>query len=203
MNKGAEIIPTIPGTYIAFHWKSTGNKAAVTAEEWPVLEAEGEEADGVLLIVEGREPIVISLSENLVYWGDSEDLTRPVPEGETSITVQTDYDGRNHIAKIIASNKSASYAPGWSYNFSSFGIPKNKWWLPSGGELKDIYNNIDNCNICFKVISGTTLLSKNKYWTSCVLTNNNVFILDFNNGNFSYVNKYNTKYRARAVSAFE
>lgn len=196
-------LPEAPGCYIAFHRKSDGANCAVTAEEWPELEVNGEEADGVLLAINGRDPIVIAptqVSSNGVYWAGSAVACNTFIQSNNQIKI--DFNGRNYIANIVA-KVSGNYAGPLCYQYSRPGIPTTKWWLPSGGELYAIYENNIAINLCLGVISGSSQIKDAVHWSSTEGAVAIAWLINPIRGNLTGVNKDSLPYPVRAVAAFE
>ena len=198
-------LPEAPGCYIAFHRKSDGANCAVTADVWPDLQNAGEVADGVLLHLEGKAPIVMAptnASPEMLYWSPySVSCNSWYQKVEL---VKTTYNGRDLINNIVA-KISGNYAGPLCYQYSRPGIPTTKWWLPSGGELQDIYDHKDAINSCLEYISEASQLSDDYYyWTSVESSDVYAWCMDFKNGSFYNVfQKYSRSYYVRPVAAFE
>lgn len=202
-------LPKAPGCYIAFHRKSDGANCAVTYDVWPDLQNAGEEADGVLLVVNGRDPIVIAPTEasSGCNWapGIVGLCNNAIKNSEDGVT--TDFNGRNYIAnivaKIAAKEISTDYAGPLCYQYSRPGIPATKWWLPSSGELHTIYINKADINFCLEVISGASQLSDiATYWSSTEQSGSFAWARRIV-GYWDYYIKSSHLYWARAVAAFE
>ena len=56
------------GCMIAYHRKSDNWPCAVPYWEWPDIEASGEVADGVLVLVDGQAPILVAPTDRRLFW---------------------------------------------------------------------------------------------------------------------------------------
>lgn len=98
------------------------------------------------------------------------------------------------VMSVGETSESWSSAKSWC---SNYGV---NWYLPSEGELREIYNNKSIINSTLSA-NGYTTLGTGWYWSSTELNDDNAYELNFSLGNSDYSKK--RYYRdVRAVLAF-
>lgn len=210
------------GCFIAYHRKSDGFQIAVPYWSWPALEKQGEVADGVLVLIDGQAPIIVSPTGfGPVNWSKNAIAVNPDVGGDYS-KAYVDYSGKTRTAAIMAKGEELfgeeeetwkeSYPAPWcnAYDRSHdkgdgtmIGLGAGKWWLPSIAELIQIWKRKYAINVCLSVISGASQLTEGGYWSSTESSATYAWYLYLSNGNlYRWFGKVSYSYYVRAVSAF-
>ena len=208
------------GCFVTFTQNSNAQQLAVPWWEWPAKEAAGEVANGVLVLIDGQAPIIVSPTETNLKW--SEDLTVVNNDINADFTkAYVDYNGKTKTAAIMAQAAKlfgedeenwTQYAPAWCNAYDRrhdkgkgqmIGIGFGKWWLPSIAELIIIWKHKYAINQCLSVISGASQLSDSWYWSSTESNAPFAWWLNLSSGLIHNTNQKNV-YRmyVRAVAAF-
>lgn len=203
----------LDNVFIAYHRKSDGLPAMVRPCKWNSLQNNGEIADGVAIVSGGRILIVAptEADQDGLLWssGLMQGSTTALPTVKAAVR---DMDGENNTAVIISKSTQEAitnteiYAPGFCnlysrVNSSGHGLTTGKWWLPSLGEMMNIYSCLDAVNGCLSLISGATKISEATYWTSS--ENGKTYAWYFNFGYAITTGRSKTnKLRVRPVSTF-
>ena len=213
------------GCFIMYHdtRKDRWPKIATYAE-WSALQADYQEADGVL-IVEGGHFLLVAPHEKECNWSSTTGLASSDNEvheygRNNRITMLNTWNGQERTERICTSpsfstdSQDSSYAPGYCYNYtphtsSNNGLRPHQYWLPCVAELMLIYAHKDKINAGLTLIDGADLLlSKEKegivnYWTSIEDGSNNACYINLKNGYLRGVMNKTTKIAmARPVSTF-
>ena len=196
------------GAYILYHRKEDNKAVAAQYSAWPTLQDNGEIADGVLVVCEGRN-LVIAPEEKCLKWSNKRDVA--TEEIEATYYAINDWEGKNRTAKIIAhpsfKKDGKQCAPGYCYAYSrtndnGVGITAGQWWLPSAAELVMMWRNFKIINDGLKLITGATLLQRTWYWSSTEFSASYAWNLYFSNGYlYFWSNKVSSQGQVRAVSA--
>lgn len=200
------------GVFIMYHRASDGFPLMVKPHKWPSIQSGGEVADGVV-IAEGGHVLVVAPTEAASLTWSSAAITGGGTNTSDRVTAIADWTGKTSTAAQIAASTSnavtntASYAPGWCNLYSrenknGYGLTAGKWWLPSVGEIMMIYANMTKINYALSLISGSTLLQENWYWTSTENGFSNAWYLILSDGSLGWVAKASASILVRAVSAF-
>lgn len=190
------------GCYIVYWGTNVNMLLAVTADDWPTYEAQGWKAIGVLICTPGRKPLIVSSDVLDCEWSTN----RVLVDEEGVITDSeydkafTDYTGKERTAAIMAKGSELfdgdadtwknKYAAAWCNSYEKLhdyggqygvrGIGAGKWWLPSIGELLEIWAHKDAIKRCFSVISGATPFVTNRwFWSSTERNTNTAWNFDF------------------------
>lgn len=208
------------GCFVTYHRKSDNWPLAVPHWKWPNLEASGEVADGVLVLIDGQAPIIVSPTGTQLYWSKNAVAVNPDTGGDYN-KAYVDYSGKTRTAAIMAKGVElfgeeeeewTQYAPAWcnaydrSYDKGDgtmVGIGAGKWWLPSIAELITIWKHKYAINICLSVISGASPLVESWHWSSTEPSAAYAWRLHLDDGYLTYWGtKVSNSYCVRAVAAF-
>ena len=158
------------------------------------------------IIVSPTERFAIATREASLIWAsrDGDDIPGLTNHGSS---VKGDYNGKSNTSIIIAHGDSKGYntpAADYCYNYATEGTNKGDWYLPAGGELQLIYNNMSTLNNSLSKAGGTQLSSK-YHWSSSEYGSSYAgslaWALDFNTGNWGTNTKYSINY-VRPVLAY-
>ena len=173
------------GCFVTYHRKSDNWPLAVPYWKWPALEQAGEKADGVLVLIDGQAPIIVSPTGTQLKWSKNA-VAVNADTGSDYSKAYVDYTGKTRTAAIMAKgtelfgenqNEWTQYAPAWcnaydrSYDkgdeaHTKIGIGAGQWWLPSIAELIIIWKHKYAINQCLSVISGASPLVESWHWSS-------------------------------------
>ena len=171
------------GCFVAYTQKSDGYQRAVPYWAWPDKEKAGEVADGVLVLLDGRAPIIVAPTQTQLYWSKNP-VAVNADVGGSFVKAYDDYTGKTRTAAIMAKGIElfgeeeenwTNYAPAWCNAYSRahdkgdgtmIGKGAGSWWLPSIAELLMIWKHKHAINQCLSVISGASPLSESWYWSS-------------------------------------
>lgn len=208
------------GCFVVYTTNSTRVVHAVPWWDWYSLERAGEVADGVLVLIDGRDPIIVAPTQARLKW--SESICQVFqPELTSYSQAYVDYTGKTRTAAIMAQAVALfgeeqenwiQYAPAWcnAYdrrhdkgNGTKIGIGPGKWWLPSIAELIIIWKHRYAINQCLSVITGSSPLYGTYYWSSTECQNPSSWCLDLGSGHLHPNAQRNLyQYYVRAVTAF-
>ena len=153
----------------------------------------------------GNHGLICSMIDNStgLIWTTAAYQSTTVPGGALS-----DWDGQANTTAIVAqAGAGTTYAAGLCdvYTNVDYGTGVySDWYLPSRGELNDLWNNIKAVQKALDSDGNpaTTAIEKDYYWSSSECNSNNAWYFNgFYGGNTDYYNKSNTIY-VRAVRAF-
>ena len=152
----------------------------------------------------GNHGLICSMIDNStgLIWTTAAYQSTTVPGGALS-----DWDGQANTTAIVAqAGAGTTYAAGLCdvYTNVDYGTGVySDWYLPSRGELNDLWNNIKAVQKALDSDGNpaTTAIEKTYYWSSSEYFSNYAWSFDFIYGYTSYANKGNTFY-VRAVRAF-
>ena len=210
---------TTDGCFVAFTKKSDHCQHAVPWWEWPAKEEDGEVADGVLVLIDGQAPIIVSPTQATLFWSKNA-IAVNVDIGADINKAYVDYSGKTRTAAIMSKATElfgeeenwVQYAPAWCNAYSRnhdkgdgtmIGIGPGKWWLPSIAELIIIWKHKYAINQCLSVISGASQLSENLYLSSTESSATGVWHLYLNIGFlYGFLTKTGIRGCVRAVTAF-
>lgn len=205
---GIDLEAVNDNVFIMYHRKSDNFPLAVKTSKWASLQNSGEIADGVL-VMDGDKFIVVAPTEANLYWS-SADISGGGTTTSDRVTAFADFNGKQNTASQITHSECSgtSYAPGYCHNYSRAnangqGLTAGKWWLPSMGELMVIYANMKKINYALSLISGSSQLVENWYWSSTEASVSSAWGLYLSVGSASYwLTKTTFQGRVRPVSAF-
>lgn len=208
------------GCFVTYHRKSDNWPLAVPYWKWPALEQAGEVADGVLVLIDGQAPIIVSPTGTQLYWSKNAVAVNPDTGGDYN-KAYVDYSGKTRTAAIMAKGVElfgeaeenwTQYAPAWcnAYNRSydkgdgtMIGLGAGKWWLPSIAELIIIWKHKYAINLCLSVISGASPLVESWHWSSTETSAAHAWYLFLDDGNlYGWYAKVSYSFYVRAVAAF-
>ncbi|MBD5230826.1 MAG: hypothetical protein HDS66_01545 [Bacteroidales bacterium] len=159
------------GVKIAFHRKfgvdgakGDGAPLAIGIDKWAQYAGWGNRADGVLVLMDGGEGMLVGLGQGTQAWSA---LNYQNCGGKTELPLirnraemSRDMDGQRRTALILANEQQnygnadfERYAAGWCSVFKSDSVGVGKWWLPAIGELMAIMRHVDAINICIDTIN--------------------------------------------------
>lgn len=223
--QGDKIDAVTDGCLVAYHRKSDNWPVAVPYLEWPEIEASGEVADGVLVLVDGRAPILVAPTEKKLFWSKY-NYEVDIRVGMDHELAFADFTGQTRTAALISKSSdlfgtsddiAEEYAITWCYNYSrsykyhdlvsdkviSVGVPKNRWWHPSIAELVVIWKHKYAINLCLSVIKDAMPLSDTWYWSSTEATASTVWRLHMGTGAIQGNNNKTTfQHQTRAITSF-
>ena len=213
------------GCMIAYHRKSDNWPCAVPYWEWPDIEASGEVADGVLVLVDGQTPILVAPTDRKLFWAKYEyDVDLQV--GTNHELAYTDFTGQTRTAALIARSSelfgtaetiATEYAAAWCFNYdrsykfqdeltdkvTTIGVQKNLWWLPSIAELVIIWKHKYAINQCLSVIKDSMPITDTWYWSSTEASSTTAWRLHMGTGTIQGSrNKIVFMHQTRAVTSF-
>ena len=225
-NKQLEANPQLQaatdGCFVTYHRKSDNWPLAVPYWKWPALEAAGEVADGVLVLIDGQAPIIVSPTQTNLKWSKNAIAVNADTGGDYN-KAYVDYSGKTRTAAIMAKGVElfgeeeetwTQYAPAWCNAYSRvydkgddahtmIGIGAGKWWLPSIAELLTIWKHKYAINLCLSVISGASQLSESWYWSSTEYSATCAWRLTLHDGSLNlWGTKVSDSFYVRAVAAF-
>lgn len=208
------------GCFVTYHRKSDNWPLAVPYWKWAALEAAGEVADGVLVLIDGQAPIIVSPTGTQLKWSKNAIAVNADTGGDYN-KAYVDYSGKTRTAAIMAKGVElfgeeeenwTQYAPAWCNAYSRtydkgdgtmVGIGAGKWWLPSIAELITIWKHKYAINLCLSIISGASPLVESWHWSSTESSATNAWLLGLSTGR---LNHWGTKVTGsgyvRAVAAF-
>lgn len=208
------------GCFVTYHRKSDNWPLAVPYWKWAALEAAGEVADGVLVLIDGQAPIIVSPTGTQLKWSKNAIAVNADTGGDYN-KAYVDYSGKTRTAAIMAKGVElfgeeeenwTQYAPAWCNAYSRtydkgdgtmVGIGAGKWWLPSIAELITIWKHKYAINLCLSIISGASPLVESWHWSSTEYSATNAWILYLSTG---LLNGWHPKVTGsgyvRAVAAF-
>lgn len=213
------------GCLVAYHRKSDNWPVAVPYWEWPEIEASGEVADGVLVLVDGQTPVLVAPNDNKLLWSKyTHDVNLKV--GLDHELAYADFTGQLRTASIMAMSDSLfgtaetipnDYAAAWCFNYDrsytyhdsssdkvvTIGVLKNRWWLPSIAELVVIWKHKYAINMCLSVIKDATPITDTWHWSSTEATASTVWRLHMGTGAIQGNNNKTTyQHQTRAITSF-
>lgn len=171
------------GCFVTYHRKSDNWPLAVPYWKWAALEQAGEVADGVLVLIDGQAPIIVSPTGTQLKWSKNAIAVNADTGGDYN-KAYVDYSGKTRTAAIMAKGVElfgeeeenwTQYAPAWCNAYSRtydkgdgtmVGIGAGEWWLPSIAELITIWKHKYAINLCLSVISGASPLVESWHWSS-------------------------------------
>lgn len=216
-----DIKASTDGCFIVYHRKSDGHQIAIPYWEWDALEKQGEIADGVLVLIDGQAPIIVSPTGTQMHWSKNAIAVNTDVAGDYN-KAYVDYSGKTRTAAIMAKGVELfgddqttwkdNYAPAWCHAYdrshdkgdgTMIGLGAGSWWLPSTAELIEIWKHKYAINKCLSVISGATQLGEVGYWSSTEYSMSYAWRLNFKFGFLEYLlAKLTERFNVRAVSAF-
>ncbi len=164
------------GCYVTCH--DDDYSYAIPYWEWPIAQEQGRVADGVLVLIDGQAPIIISPTSTQLKWSEEDSENREDAVIADLKSLYTDFDGKTNTQSLLTPSSNLSVpAAHWCDSYdcpaSTPGNPHlhalggGKWWLPSVGELIAIWKNKDAINRCLAVISGANLIDEcGDHWSS-------------------------------------
>ena len=220
-DKNPQLQAATDGCFVTYHRKSDNWPLAVPYWKWPALEQAGEKADGVLVLIDGQAPIIVSPTGTQLRWSKNAVAVNANVGGDYS-KAYVDYTGKTRTAAIMAKGVElfgeeeenwTQYAPAWcnaysrSYNKGDanntmIGIGAGKWWLPSIAELLIIWKHKYAINLCLSVISGASPLVESWHWSSTELSAAHAWLLGLGGGGLDWAAKVSHSGYVRAVAAF-
>ena len=203
------------GIFITYHRKQDDFPVAVPWWTWKSLENSGEIADGVLVMIDGQAPIVVSPTEvsSGMHWSASNTQYVNTNVGSSYSAAYKDYDGKTKCAAILANSVLGAESAADNAvvacnqytraNGNGKGILAGQWWLPSIGELLMIWSHKYAINKALSQIKGATPLAESWYWSCTENSATNAWLLYLSIG---YLSRWHTKvthsFHVRAVAAF-
>lgn len=208
------------GCFVTYHRKSDNWPLAVPYWKWANLEAAGEVADGVLVLIDGQAPIIVSPTGTQLKWSKNAIAVNADTGGDYN-KAYVDYSGKTRTAAIMAKGVELfgeeeetwiQFAPAWcnAYDRSyinddgeTVGIGAGQWWLPSIAELITIWKHKYAINLCLSVISGASPLVESWHWSSTEHSATYAWLLYLNDGSlYTWDPKVASSLSVRAVAAF-
>jgi len=122
-------------------------------------------------------------------------------------TAQSDWDGLSNSNAIVgqATHTSSAAKLCLDYTNADYGTGTySDWYLPSRGELNDLWNSLKAVQKALDSDgnSTTTAMVKNYYWSSSEYSSYDAWVFDFSNGYASYGSREGYTAYVRAVRAF-
>lgn len=221
-NANPQLRAATDGCFVTYHRKSDNFPLAVPYWQWAAIEASGEVADGVLVLVDGQAPIIVAPTQapTALHWSANAVGVDTSVGGDYN-KAYTDYNGKTRTAAIMAKATElfgaeeenwVNYAPGFCNAYSRqydkgdgsmVGIGAGGWWLPSIAELLTIWKHKYAINLCLSVISGASQLTESWYWSSTEFSATYAWYLNLLDGYLAYwYDKVHYSFYVRAVAAF-
>lgn len=100
----------------------------------------------------------------------------------SSTTAKADMDGKGNTQRIIDAGVTIATVIN-DYNTSN---GTAGWYLPSLGQLYNIYTNVSQINTLLGMVNGTKIPTSAAYWGSSVYSANAAWLVDFDSGNVRY-----------------
>jgi len=212
------------GCFITYHRKSDNFPLAVPYWKWATIEASGEQADGVLVLIDGQAPIIVAPTQaaTTLLWSKNA-IGLDVSVGSDYTKAYVDYTGQTRTAAIMSraeelfgedEDEWPNYAASFCYQYdrsydkgdeagTKIGIGAGKWWLPSIAELLTIWKHKYTINLCLSVITGASQLTESWYWSSTEHSAQGAWLLGLYDGGLSHWGTKGTgSGNVRAVAAF-
>lgn len=223
--KDPQLHAATDGCFVAYHRRGDNWPCAVPYWEWPDKEAEGEVADGVLVLIDGQAPILVAPTEDKMNWSQNA-VGVNTKVGTDHERAYSDFSGQTRTAALIAKKaalygtddtKLSDYAAGYCYSYDrsyesmdtendklmTIGVDRGKWWLPSIAELVCIWKHRYAINLCLSVIADAMPLGGQWYWSSTEATASTVWRLNMATGAIQGNNdKTANKHLVRPVTSF-
>lgn len=121
------------------------------------------------------------------YWGPLDKDVADIANIDTEEDAANDFAGKQHTAHILATPDNDTYTAfanmgTWCSKFNAnqnenFGYAD--WYIPSIGQLIEIYNNIDEIDAMLTAIGGKPLASEEDYWSSTEAGSNLGWYINF------------------------
>ena len=153
---------------------------------------DGKTALGVVFDTSKRLAIIYGAGANNIAWGgyrtDISGLVNCTDSNYTSCGT----DGKSNTQKIVAAlGESSDHAAGFCYTLTHGGLAKGSWFLPSGSELKTLYNNKTKVNAGLASLGSPSLpTSDDYYWASTEYSSDFALNLGLGNGSVNHTSKY-------------
>lgn len=174
-----------------------------TTSEWDDTKT----PNGIAVSTENVKVLLALTETTAAISNSSTDKFGNYTTGTTSTyTAMIDYNGRLNTANIIKLNDSIYDAAGWCDTFI-FPNGKTKGYLPSLGELWEIYQNKSAVDAALSACGGTAIDTFSDYWSSTFYGNGGngssaFWTFNFNSGRL--LNNYATiKNNVRAVASIK
>ena len=132
-----------------------------------------------ILVVEGEHKIVVALEdspENLTWSEKLKQVNQPVKEFEEA---ESDFNGEMYCRKLNSPDYPAAYY------CKTYNKGNRSWYLPSLGELRLIYNHLEEIQNALSIVGGQKFVTSwdikdiPVYWSSTELSAENAYPLYF------------------------
>ena len=153
-----------------------------TVNEW-----NPEDNDGVVgvLVVEDEHKIVVALEDSPEYlsWSKKRGLiNEPIKKDEDA---ESDFNGEYYCQKLDSPDFPAAY---YCKTYNKGG---RNWYLPSAGELRLIYNHLEEVQNALETVGGQKFVTTwggnvPLYWSSTENSTEDAWFLGLNNGYFGW-----------------
>ena len=172
-------------SYLDWKWNPDANKGVIG-----------------ILVVENEHQIMVSLEDapEVFKWSEKHKL---VNRPKNSNEAESDFNGEEYHKRLNSPDFPASYY------CSSYNKGGRNWYLPSLGELRLIYRNLDDIQTALEIVDGQSIVDSwgegnPVYGSSTEFNTKRVWTLGFEDG-FLYNNndKVNGFYKVRPVSKFK
>lgn len=203
-----ELVSTIPmvpeyapnGVYIMHK-----DRFLVKRENWTYP---NEEASGVAVKTNNCAFVIAKEEQSFIQWEAYGTLINGCTTTTNSSTAKNDYNGKQNTDAIVSQlgtsdTYAARYCKGYTFPHGAQG------YLPALGELREAYQNKSEVDACMSLIGGKPLyngsISNDRKWSSTQYYRDDVWILDWRNGNITFYSKdnNNTNFCARPFAAFQ
>lgn len=142
----------------------------------------GGKAIGVVFYVDSSKQhgwAVALDNEGSLSWGPNY-VSTLLPDRKNLQSAVADVNGMGNTEKILSI--SSPMGPGPYYPaFDTLDFAKG-WYLPSVGQMKKLYSNLDKVNASLSAAGGTTILTSNdeneEYWTSTEYSSSSSWFMD-------------------------
>ena len=193
--------------FIMYHRKSDNYPLMVKPEYWTSIQNSGEIADGVV-VVSGDKLLVVAPTEASKKWSSA-----AVSGGGYTTTdrqsAYQDFAGRANTTSQLthAECQGTDYAAGYCNSYSrsngnNGGLGAGKWFCPAEGQMMLVYAYMNEINYALSLITGSTQLARDWYWSSTEYSSEYAWYLYLNDGYMNGNAKATGTLRVRPVSAF-
>ena len=156
------------------------------------------------IIFEPDKRLAIALKTTTAYWSTTYFDVDTLSNITSSSAVTGDWQGKSNTAKVVAyCNANDESCPAFDYvkDYSTLGTNAGDWYLPSLGELNEIYANKAALKTALTKANGRTLPASS-HWSSSEYSYGSAWLQDFSKGSIGSGGKTGNDSYVRPVLAF-